>query len=130
VAIRWVEGEDALELHIEAATQEQLYEEATVAFGELVAGAEHGSSDRLPVLVQATEPTSLIAEFLNDLIYLAVAEGFAAARLERLSLDGNRLRAAVSGRTGPVEPLVGRVESSGPRHDRAVGTWSCTVRFS
>jgi hypothetical protein len=90
---------------------------------------DEATPDRLPVLARETEQAPLIQGFLDDLLYLAEVENFAALRLERIHLDGDRLRAAVSGCTGGVEPLVGRVESAGARCD-GDGTWRAVLRFS
>jgi hypothetical protein len=117
------------ELHIAAASQGQLFELATGAFADLVAGAADGLPDRMPLLVRATARTSLIAEFLADLLDLVETEQFTATRLERFQVDGDYLRGAVSGFTGPVALLVDGVRSSSVRYDRASKTWSATAVF-
>jgi hypothetical protein len=127
VSITWSDRDGDRELRILAPTQERLFQELTTAFAELVEGTEEGSPDRLPVLVEAAEGTSLAGEFVDDLLYLASVESFAAARLERLQINGNRLRAAVSGTTGPLTPPATYVQRSETRYDPSRRRWSATI---
>jgi SHS2 domain-containing protein len=117
-------------LHVAAATQSELFEASTAAFAELVVGGGSQTPDRMPVLVQASAHSSLVGEFIDDLLYLADVEQFVATRLERIEIDGDRLRAAVSGWTGEIELLVGSVEHPGTRSVRSGGGWRATVAFS
>jgi SHS2 domain-containing protein len=115
----WVERGDLRELHVRAPSVEQVFAGAAVALGRALAGEEPGAPDRLPILVEAPDLPALLVEFLDDVVYLAVVERFAARRVERLSIEGTRLRAAVSGQTGPTRPAVTavRLERSGLERD-------------
>jgi SHS2 domain-containing protein len=129
VTVRWHHA-PAHELHVAAATQSELFEAATAAFSRLIVSGGSETPDRMPVLVQATRGSSLIGEFMDDLLYLADVEQFAARRLERIEIDGDRLRAAVSGWTGELELLVGSVEHAGTGSAQADGGWSAMVSFA
>ena len=56
--------------------------------------------------MRADERDSLLAELLEELIYLADAQRFVPARLEALKLEPGRLSATVHGRTGEPSTLV------------------------
>jgi hypothetical protein len=127
VSVHWRRRDGARELHISAATPALVFEATTQAFGELIPATEDGVPDRLPVLVRATEPAALIGAFVDDLLYLAEVECFAAVRLERVLIDGRALRAAVSGWSGAAQPLVTCVLSSEFGYDPASGAWRATL---
>jgi SHS2 domain-containing protein len=106
VTWQWVEEAEALELHLEAASLPELLVGATTALGERLRGAGQGEPDRLPVLVESADEAGIVANFLDDLVYLADIESFAADRVERLEIVGAQVRAAVSGRSGPTSPFA------------------------
>jgi len=66
---------------------------------------------------------------VEDLLHLARKERFAATRLERLVIDRCELRAAVSGWTGAVAPLVGSVTGAELNRDGPLGGWRAVIRF-
>ena len=102
---RWVEHTAELELEIEAPSQEEVFGEALAAFAEL---AGDGSGPRMTreLEVEADEPALLLAEWLNELVYLADAEQFVPKRIAALELGEDRLRATVEGHRGDPRPLV------------------------
>jgi SHS2 domain-containing protein len=101
-----------LELEIEAASEPGVFEEALVALGGLLAErtgeerGEHAQLGRHEVKASAPDRATLLAEWLNELAYLAESEGFVPHRIERLELAGNVLDAAVVGRHASPPHLV------------------------
>jgi hypothetical protein len=86
--------------------------------------------DRVPVMVRATKARSLLGEYLQDLLYLVEVERFAPVRLERLVIQEDRLRAALSGWTGEWSIGLRGVLSADVHHERAAGVWRATVQFA
>jgi SHS2 domain-containing protein len=104
---RWIEHTAELELNIEASNREGVFEDALLAFRELVAPeADKGEAATQVVVAQADDPETLLAEWLSELVYLAETTDFIPERLEELSLRKTSLRAVVAGRLGQAAPLV------------------------
>jgi SHS2 domain-containing protein len=104
---RWIEHPAELEIEIEASNREGVFEDALLAFAELVApdGAA-GESAKHVVVAEADDPETLLADWLSQLVYLAETADFVPERLEELSLRDTSLRAVVAGRLGRPAPLV------------------------
>jgi SHS2 domain-containing protein len=108
---RWVDHTSELELELEAVTEHGVFEEALAALGELLAeradeeetGAELA---RHEVSASAPDRTTLLAEWLSELAYLAESEGLIPLRAERLELSGNALEAIVVGRRASPSSIV------------------------
>jgi SHS2 domain-containing protein len=87
---RWVDHTSEVELHVEAASQEEVFHEALAALRELM--LEHGDPDesgealRHEVTVSALDRATLLAEWLAELAYLAEVEGLLPERAEGLEL--------------------------------------------
>lgn len=127
---KWHRREDRLELTLSTNSEEGLFEAMAAAFPELVHRLGDGLPDRLPVLIRAYPPASLLREFVEDLLYLVEVEHFTTSQLERLRLDGTRLRAAVSGSTGPAELRAAHVRSLEIRYDPGSNRWRATLNFA
>jgi SHS2 domain-containing protein len=112
---RWVEHTGELELRIEAPTEEAVFTDALAAFAELVGDPVGPASERREVELADDDRGLLLAEWLNELVYLADAEGFVPERADALDLGSGRLRAAVIGRRGDPSPLVKAVTLHGLR---------------
>ena len=100
---RWVDHTGELELEIEAASEEAVFGDALAALGELLGErGEPTSGEAVVHEVHAAAPdrATLLAEWVNELIYLAESLGFVPERVERLELTENALEATVSGRRG------------------------------
>jgi SHS2 domain-containing protein len=110
----------AATLSLTASSLTDLLVAAALAVGRLLGGPNDGPSDRLPVLAEGVDPAALLANLLDDLVYLSEAEAFIARRIERFELDDLRLRASFSGasssaalRLAPVYPSDVLVECRG-----------------
>jgi SHS2 domain-containing protein len=102
----WVEHTAEVELVIHAATEEAVFEEALLAFAELVARDPTGPPARHDVEAAAADRASLLAAWLEEFLYLAETEAFVPVRLARFDLAADRLRATVAGYRDRPAPLV------------------------
>ena len=108
---RWVEHTAELELQVEAQTEEKVFAEAGEALATLLGEPEPGPGERREVEASGSDRAALLAEWLNELVYLA-DEGFLTERVVALELsevsdgNGHRIRAEVEGRPGTPRSLV------------------------
>jgi SHS2 domain-containing protein len=114
---RWAEHTGELELRIDAPTEEAVFAEALTAFAELVADDGSADAEREEVEIEAHDRETLLAEWLNELVYLADARAFVPERLTELRLEGTRLRATLRGHRGEPRPLVKAVTLHGLSHE-------------
>jgi SHS2 domain-containing protein len=129
VAYRWGEHVGELELAIEAGSEHEVFADATRAFGELLteddeppaAPQSHGVSAR------AHDRAALLAEYLEELIFLAETEGFVPRELERLELAGDALQARVGGDRGEPPHLVKAVTRHRLAFEPAERGWRANV---
>ena len=124
---RWGEHVGELELELEAPTEPAVFRDAFAAFCELVADGQASDAEQRTIELQAAERASLLAAWLEELVYLADAERFVPERLVDLQLDGDRLRAAVRGRRGEPRPLVKAVTRHRLAFERADDGWRARV---
>lgn len=103
---RWVDHTAEVELEIEAATEREVFADALAALAELLETGHEGEPAERAVRVRAGDRATLLAEWLEELVYLAESEGFVGRRLERLDLRERELVAAVAGGLGEPSPLV------------------------
>jgi SHS2 domain-containing protein len=124
----WVEHTAELELRIDAPTEEAVFLDALEAFAELVADDGSADAEREEVEIEASDRVALLADWLNELVYLADVRGFVPERLTELRLDGNTLRATLRGHRGRPRPIVKAVTLHGLVHegDDALG-WHARV---
>jgi SHS2 domain-containing protein len=121
VVFRFVEHTAELEVELEADSPEGVLEEARRAFAEL-AGAGGGEEVEIPVDVEAPDLPSLLAAWLDELVFQADAEGVVAESAD-LVLDGRRLTGVVRGRRGEPRPLVKAVTLHRLRFRPENGVW-------
>ena len=93
---RFVEHTGEVELEIEASTEKGIFAEAVSAFGELVRGGR-GDAARHEIEVLAGDRALLLAELVNELVFLAEVERFVPERVGVLELSDGRLRATLEG---------------------------------
>jgi len=105
---RWVDHTSEVELEIEAAGEREVFEEAVRALAELlgaVADATRATFVRR-VAVHATDRPALLAAWLEELAFLAEADGFVATHVMELEMDADAVHATVGGVLGAPPPLV------------------------
>lgn len=118
---RFVEHTAELEVELEADSPEGVFEEARRAFVEL-AGSGSGDTVERPVSIEAPDLPALLAAWLDELVFLADAEGLVAESAQ-LSLSGSRLTGFVRGRHGDPRPLVKAVTLHRLRFRPEDGIW-------
>ena len=110
---RWVEHTGELELDVQAPTLARVFEDALAAFYELVAEGVGREEARHELALEATDPAALLAEFLEELVFLAETRDFVPQRATALEIDGGRLRATLEGTVGRPPHLVKAVTYHG-----------------
>lgn len=118
---RFVEHTAELEVELEADSPEGVLEEARRAFEEL-AGAGSGEPAEFGLDLESPDLPSVLAAWLDELVFLADAEGVVAESAD-LELDGRRLTGVVRGRRGEPRPIVKAVTLHRLRFRPEDGVW-------
>ena len=106
--IELVEHTGELEMRLVAPTREALYAEALRGLaGEVSSATGAGGDERRPVEISSSGPDTLLADILNEAIYLMDVDGFVATRVEVEFLEGATLRGTLVGVRDPgLRPLA------------------------
>ena len=118
---RFVEHTAELEVELEADSPEGVLEEARRAFEEL-AGKGAGEVVELSIDVDAGDLPSLLAAWLDELVFMADVEGVVAESAD-VVLEGRRLTGIVRGRRGEPRPIVKAVTLHRLRFRPEDGVW-------
>lgn len=102
---RWIDHTAEVELEIEAAREREVFADAMAALAELLAVRE-GDTARRKVSLRAADRATLLATWLEELVFLAESQGFVALEVRELELREEGLQAAVAGVLGHPRPLV------------------------
>jgi SHS2 domain-containing protein len=94
---RWIEHTGEIELEIEDESPEAVFTEALVAFGDLLTEERGGEPVTHQVDISAPDLPALLAEWMNELVYLADTDGFVPERVERLTFIASGLHAKIGG---------------------------------
>jgi SHS2 domain-containing protein len=124
---RWIEHTAELELEIEGASEEGVFEYAFAAMCELVGEPGGGEVLRENVGATASDYATLLADWLMELVFLVETRDLVPVRLETLRLEEGRVSATVEGRRGSPRHLVKGVTYHRLTFDRADGGWRATV---
>ena len=127
IMYRWVEHTAELELRIDAPTEEALLADALDAFSELVGRDPDGEPARHDVLVLSPDPAVRLADWLEELVFLAETEDFVPERLASVELGDGELRARVEGRRGRPAQLVKAVTYHGLEVEERGDGWHARV---
>jgi len=95
-----------LELAIEAPTEAAVFTDALAAFAELVRDDGSLDGERREIELRSDDRAALLAEWLEELVYLADVQQFVPEHLTDLQLDADTLRATVRGHRGEPSALV------------------------
>jgi SHS2 domain-containing protein len=110
----WIEHTAEQELELEGESAEAVIAEAAEALAGLLGEPEPGPPVRRELTAAAPDLPALLAEWLNELVYLA-DEGFLTERVVALALSAgpgenenhsHQIRATVEGRPGTPRGLV------------------------
>lgn len=105
---RYVEHVSEVALELEARSRDGLFTEATAAFRELVDGEGPRGRELLTreVSLGPADPARLLADWLDELVFLAEVDAFVPERIAAIKLEGRRLRATLEGVRGRPRHLV------------------------
>ena len=125
---RWIDHTSEIELAIEALTEAAVFADAFAAYVELVRDDGPPDRERREIELRSDEAATLLADWLEELVYLADAQQFVPDRLADLRLEDGALHATVRGHRGEPCALVKAVT----RHRLAFepdgsGGWRATV---
>lgn len=109
---RQLEHTADLALEIWADSEEALLAEGARALIEIMTEGEpqHGTEPR-ELELEALDPEDRLVRWLNEILVLAVAEGFLFTKLERLTLRDDGLSATVLGRSGGGDHVRAELKS-------------------
>jgi len=124
---RFVDHTAELELELEADSPEGALGEALRAFAELV-GTGEGDPVERKVDIRAPDLPTLLAAWLDELLFVAETEGLLPDAAEVSVVDG-RVTGTLSGRRGDFRPLVKAVTLHRLRLRRENGVWRGRVVF-
>jgi protein archease len=105
VSYRWIEHTAELELEIEAPTEEAVFGDALEALAELL-GPAAGPEAHHTIELNGADRGALLADWLEELVFLAETEDFFPERLESIELALDALKTVVAGQRGTPPHLV------------------------
>lgn len=114
------------QLHVVAATPEQVIAEAVAAFAQLVARESGGTPATREVTVEAGDRAGLLVELLGELIYLVDTQGFVAGEAS-VEMTEQRLHASLAGRVSAIDPLVKAATYHGLSFEQRGGSWHARI---
>jgi SHS2 domain-containing protein len=106
VSYRWLDHTAEVELVIEAVSDEAAFGDAMQAYAELVAPDAHGDPARYELDLAGADRGSLLAAWVDELVFLAETEAFVPHRIERFDLGPAGLHAVIAGCLDAPVPLV------------------------
>ena len=127
MSYEWREHTAEVELHVDAASEADVFRDALDAFGRLVEREERGTPAVHDVALEAGDRGSLLVAWLEELIYLADTASFVPDRARGLELVATGLRARLEGRRADIDPLVKAATYHGLRFAHEDGRWRARV---
>lgn len=103
---RWVEHTAEVELEIQAATEQNVFGEALAAFAELLGLPEPDGRTEHILELESPDRPSLLAEWIEELVFLAETQGFVPSAIRSMQLTPGGLRAVVAGGLGDPPHVV------------------------
>jgi SHS2 domain-containing protein len=121
----WADHTAEVELHLEADSEETIFRDAVRAYAELV-GADCVPTERRSVVVTAHDRATLLAQWLEELIYFG-DDGFSATGVSKLEVRPNRVVGVLEGCAAHARPLVKAVTYHRLEFGRKGGRWNARV---
>lgn len=104
---RWIDHTSEVELEIEADTEAEIFGDALLAFRELLhEESERPAHERRSFEATGEDRAALLADFIEELVYLAETQGFIPLAAEAVELVDGRLRATLCGSLGDPAHVV------------------------
>jgi SHS2 domain-containing protein len=121
----WREHESELELVVDAPTDVLVLRETMAALAELL-GPATGRPQSHAVSLEAHDRAALLAQWLEELVFLAETERFVPEDADLVVTD-TRLEGTVRGRAGDPRPLVKAVTYHRLEFERRGDSWHARV---
>ena len=103
----WGEHVGELELRLDGPDERAVFESAVAAFAELLGdGGEHGAREWFDVAADGGDRATLLAAWLEELVFLAEQHGFVPVAVQDMTLEDASIRARVGGYRGEPPHLV------------------------
>jgi SHS2 domain-containing protein len=106
MAYTWGDHVGELELRPTGATEQEVFADAVRAFAGLLAGESLAPAEPRVIGVAGEDRALLLADLLDELIFLAETEGFVPAEVEEPKLRDGSVQARVHGYRGAPPHLV------------------------
>jgi len=119
---RFVPHTGEVEVEIEAGSPAGVFAEAVLALAELI-GDEEGEPGMRRIAADAADRATLLAAWLEELVFLAETEGFVAQDVVELDVRERSLRGAVAGRSSTPRQLVKAVTYHDLAFEEREGSW-------
>jgi SHS2 domain-containing protein len=128
VSYRWVDHTAELELAIDAPTEEAVFAEALLALAELLSEeAPSGEPVSLEVSLDGADRALLLADWLDELVFVAETEELLPAALQQIELRADGLNATIRVLRGSASPLVKGITHHRLAFERAGDRFAATV---
>jgi len=127
MAHRWVDHTAELELRVDADTEAGVFEDALAALAELLRDGAANELVVFDVAIDAADRATLLAGWLDELVFRAETEDLVPGRVERLMLDADGLRATVQAHRGRPRHVVKGVTYHSLTFDAVDGAYRATV---
>jgi SHS2 domain-containing protein len=127
MAVRRVEHTGELELRLSHRTRAGVYREAVRGLAEELGRPGAGPCEERGVAIDSSGPDALLADLLNEVLYLAEVDGFIAQDLLVDEVADGRLAGRLVGGPGAVRALVKAATYHGLRVWRDGGRWNASV---
>jgi SHS2 domain-containing protein len=129
MSYRWVDHTAELELEIEGTTEEEVFAQSLEALAELLTDERpsHTGDTRVELTLTGSDRALLLADWLDELVFLTESEGLVAQSLERLELDDCGLGAVVRAVRIPSRPLIKGVTHHRLAFDRCADRFEARV---
>lgn len=125
---RWVEHTSELELAIDARSERDAFVDALNALGELLrSDRDPAPTARRQISVGAPDRATLLAAWLEELLFLAESEGFVPSATEHLEVESGGLEATVLGALAQPPLLVKAVTYHRLTFEDTDGAYRATV---
>lgn len=129
MSYRFADHTAELQLELESPTRAGVFEDAVLALAELLGGEDlpETASVEHEVEVSGADDASLLAAWVDEVVFVAETGGLVPRRVERLDVEPSRIRATVSFAEGPPAPLVKGATYHDLRLAEEGGVWRARV---
>jgi SHS2 domain-containing protein len=106
MAHEWIDHTAELELRLDSPSEAEVFADALRALAELLADGDAAEPAAFDVEVTAGDRATLLAAWLDELVFRAETGGLVPAAIDRLDLEPGRLRARVRAHRGDPRHII------------------------